>query len=97
MSRLADGEVAGSSDISDIVNKVKTRSKKSTSCQACVLQNSPTVSIQLIFIDKNHPKIKTKFSDFNKFYKIKFSDLQLNVNPETWIIVLDMLGKFKES
>ena len=97
MSRLADGEVAGSSDISDIVNQVKTRSKKSTNCQACVLQNSPTVSIQLIFIDKNHPKIKTKFSDFNKFYKIKFSDLQLNVNPETWIIVLDMLGKFKES
>lgn len=52
----------------------------------------PLVSIKLIFIDKNHPKFDTKYFHINRYYKIKFSDLQLNVNPETWIILLDMLG-----
>lgn len=106
MSQLADGRggtnmFTDNSDVpDDIVDQVTKkrrdsgRRKKYKNCKACVLQSSPTVSIQLIFIDKNHPKIKSKFDGFNKFFKVKFSDLQLNVNPETWIIVLDMLGRF---
>lgn len=91
MSKLSDSDETGSTDESDFVN-LKIKNRKKINCQACELQNSPMVSIKLIFIDKNHPKIKTKFSDFNRFYKVKFADLQLNVNPETWIILLDMLG-----
>jgi vacuolar protein sorting-associated protein 13D len=67
----------------------KNNNKK---CLGCIHQNMPLASIRLIFIDKKHPKFETKYLSVNRFYKIKFSDLQLNVNPETWIILLDMLG-----
>ncbi len=65
---------------------------KKKKCLGCVQQNMPLVSIKLIFIDRYHPKFKTKYLSFNRVYKVKFSDLHLNVNPETWIILLDMLG-----
>ena len=73
-------------------NSKKSRKTRTKHCAACAFQNSPMVSIKLIFIDSNHPKYKSKFSEFNKFIKVKFTDLQMNVNPESWIILLDMLG-----
>ncbi len=90
------GEVSGSvaSDGERSDNSGKKSLKSDGGCRACKAQASPMVSIKLIFIDSNHPKIKVKFNGFNRFYKIKFADLQLNVNPETWIILLDMLGRF---
>lgn len=90
-SQSSSSEETMSANESYKTNKKKTR--KTKNCAACTFQNSPMVSIKLIFIDSNHPKYKTKFSEFNKFIKVKFTDLQMNVNPESWIILLDMLGK----
>jgi len=91
---FSEASSSTTSDEEGTLNSNKKMSKSGHQCLACKVQASPMVSIKLIFIDTNHPKINVKFNGFNRFYKIKFADLQLNVNPETWIILLDMLGKF---
>ena len=50
------------------------------------------VSIKLVLVDSRHKHFEKQYLSMNKFIKIKFSNLQLNVNPETWIFILDLLG-----
>ena len=54
--------------------------------------NQLVVSIKLVLVDSRHKYFEKQYLSMNKFIKIKFSNLQLNVNPETWIFILDILG-----
>ncbi|RNA32522.1 vacuolar sorting-associated 13D isoform X1, partial [Brachionus plicatilis] len=53
---------------------------------------NPLVKINLIIIDEKNPNFSEKYQKINRFIDIKFSRLKLIVNPETWILVLDVLG-----
>lgn len=59
-------------------------------CSVCEMD--PFVKIDLILVDEKGPEFGTKFKFINRFINIKFSRLKLTVNPETWILVLDLLG-----
>ena len=83
--------ITKSESMSNLLNDVQAN--QNTNCPACLAQNSPLVNITINFVDKNHPDFDTFYSGYNKFMKIRFSDLKLNFNPETWIILLDLLGK----
>ena len=63
-----------------------------TQCIACQNEASPLVKINLFLVDEKHSDFFSKFKRVNRFLNIKFSSLRLNVNPETWIILLDLLG-----
>jgi hypothetical protein len=51
------------------------------------------VSIKLVIVDERHHHFASTYQSIRKFIKIKLSNLQLRVNPETWIMLLDLLGK----
>lgn len=53
---------------------------------------NPLVKIDLIIIDEKNPNFTRKYHKINRFIDIKFSRLKLIVNPEAWILVLDLLG-----
>jgi len=58
-------------------------------------QASTTNKINLILVNEKHPDFLSKFKSVNRHVMVNFSDLQINVNPETWIFFLDFLGEFQ--
>lgn len=53
---------------------------------------NPLVKIDLVIVDEKNPNFAKKYQKINRFVDINFSRLKLIVNPETWILVLDLLG-----
>lgn len=50
--------------------------------------------INIILVNEKHPDFISKFKSVHRHLMITFSDLQINVNPETWIFFLDFIGKY---
>lgn len=66
---------------------------KKKKCLLCLSEElNPLVRINVLLVDQKHPEFESKYKKTNRFLNIKFSSLKLNVNPETWIILLDLLG-----
>lgn len=63
------------------------------SCKKCRNEEEFLVKINVIIFDKSHPGYSSVHKNLHKYLDIEFSKLKINVNPESWIILLDLLGK----
>jgi hypothetical protein len=63
-------------------------------CAVCESEANPLVKINVIMVDEKHAAFASKYKNISRFLNIKFSSLKLNVIPETWILLLDLLGRF---
>lgn len=61
-------------------------------CKVCLNESLPLVKIDLHMVDDSHPDFNGRYNGIHRHLNIKFSRLKLNLNPETWIILLDLLG-----
>jgi hypothetical protein len=62
-------------------------------CKVCAKEANPLVTINILLVDESHPNLSSEYNQMQKYIDIRFSRLKLNVNPETWILLLDLLGE----
>jgi hypothetical protein len=72
----------------------KEETKTQEQCVVCASEANPLVKIDVILVDEQHAAFVSKYKKINRYLNIKFSSLKLNVIPETWILLLDLLGNF---
>ena len=62
-------------------------------CQFCSSQINSYIKIKLLIVDRKHPDFASKYKSINRHIMADFINFNINLNPETWIILLDFLGK----
>ena len=83
------------SDSSDEQIHMDTSYSKTETLDASIIDSSSDNTsnrINLILINEMHPEFVSKFKSVHRHVLINLSDLQININPETWIFFLDFLG-----
>lgn len=88
-------ESFGGEHLGHNTSTIKNKQPDEESCKMCSNQEEFLVKINLIIFDKSHPDFTGVYKNLHKYIDIEFAKLKINVNPESWIILLDLLGYFR--